>query len=95
MSDRDSRAGKRYADSELLDYLARVHADHDSGLEAAFSAPDREGIPAIMVAPSEGRLLELLLRMIGARRVVEIGTLAGYSAIRMAAALPEDGRLWT
>ena len=95
MSDKDSRAGKRYANEAVLAYLDNVHAAHDPELEAAFAAPEREGIPAIMVAPSEGKLLELLLRMVGAERVVEIGTLAGYSAIRMAAALPAHGKLWT
>jgi caffeoyl-CoA O-methyltransferase len=96
MADKDSRAGQRYDDERLRTYLDRVHAAHDAGLEAAFSAPDEHGeIPAIMVGPSEGRLLELLLRMIAAERVVEIGTLAGYSAIRMAAALPATGTLWT
>jgi caffeoyl-CoA O-methyltransferase len=55
----------------------------------------RAGMPSIQVAPSEGKLLELLLRMVGATKVVELGTLAGYSAIRLARALPADGRLWT
>lgn len=96
MADNDSRAGTRYADQHIRDYLDRVHAAHDDALQAAFSAPgEHSGIPAIMVGPSEGRLLELLLRMVAAERVVEVGTLAGYSAIRMAAALPATGRLWT
>jgi len=52
-------------------------------------------MPEIHVAPSEGRLLELFLRLAHARNVVEIGTLAGYSALWMLRALPEDGHLWT
>ncbi len=52
-------------------------------------------MPSIQVSPSEGKLLALLLRLIGAREVIEIGTLAGYSAICMARALPKDGRLYT
>jgi caffeoyl-CoA O-methyltransferase len=95
MADRESRSGSTYADEEILSYLSRVHAAHDEALEAAFCAPDREGIPAIQVAPLEGRLLGLLVRLAGARKVVEIGTLAGYSAIHMARALPRDGRLYT
>ncbi|MCG8417786.1 MAG: O-methyltransferase [Proteobacteria bacterium] len=95
MSDPDSRTGKRYATEAILAYLDRIHAGHDTGLEAAFTTPEREGIPAIMVSPSEGRLLELILRMIAAKKVVEIGTLVGYSAIRMAAALPAHGKLWS
>ncbi len=96
MADNDSRGGEaQYADAAILDYVQRTHAAHDPGLEHAFSAPDREGMPAIQLGQGEGRLLEILLRMVGARRVVEIGTLAGYSAIRAAHALGEGGRLWT
>ena len=95
MADDSSRAGKRYTTPEILQYLEGVHGAHDAGLAAAFAAPARNDMPAIMVSPSDGRVLELLLRMIGAERVVEVGTLAGYSAIRMAAALPANGRLWT
>lgn len=95
MADEDSRGGTRYADAAVLDWLNRLHAPHDAGLEAAFHAPQAHGIPAIQVGPSEGRLLSLLLRMVGAKKVVEVGTLAGYSAIWLARALPEDGRLFT
>jgi caffeoyl-CoA O-methyltransferase len=52
-------------------------------------------MPEIQLAPAEGRLLELLLRLIQARKVVEIGTLAGYSALWMVRALPPEGHLWT
>lgn len=95
MADLDSRAGKRYTDPELLAWCDRTHAAHDDALRRAFDAPGDHDIPAIQVGASEGRLLELLLRMVGARRVVEVGTLVGYSAIRMARALPADGALWS
>jgi caffeoyl-CoA O-methyltransferase len=52
-------------------------------------------MPAIQLGPPEAKLVGLLLSLIRAERVVEIGTLAGYSAIRMARALPPGGRLWT
>jgi caffeoyl-CoA O-methyltransferase len=52
-------------------------------------------MPAIQLGPSEARLVELLLMLIRAERVVEIGTLAGYSAIRIARAIGSKGRLWT
>ena len=52
-------------------------------------------MPEIQLGPAEGRLLELLLRLINATKVVEIGTLAGYSALWMARALPPGGHLWT
>lgn len=95
MADADSRAGARYASPDLVAYLARVHAPHDAALEAAFTAPEREGLPAIQVAAAEGKLLTMLLRLAGAKRAVEIGTLAGYSALRLARALPEGGRLFS
>jgi len=96
MADRDSRAGTRYSDPAILEYVEKVHAAHDPGLEGAFTSPDRDRMPAIQVGKSEGRLLELLCKMVGARRAVEVGTLAGYSAIRIARALGGDGgRLWT
>ena len=93
MADNDSRAGARYATEDILSYVNRTHASHDAGLAQAFAVP--EGMPAIQVGPSEGRFLYLLMKMIGAKKVVEVGTLAGYSAIHMARALPADGRLWT
>jgi len=95
MADADSRAGTRYATGEVLDWTARVHAGHDAALARAFTEPERSGMPSIQLAPSEGKLLTLLLALAGARTVVEIGTLAGYSALRIARALPEDGRVYT
>lgn len=95
MADKDSRRGNSYASEAIFAYADETHVPHDAGLAAAFDAPSRHGIEAIQVGRSEGKVLGLLLRMIGARRVVEIGTLAGYSAIHMARALPIDGRLWT
>jgi caffeoyl-CoA O-methyltransferase len=93
MADNDSRAGARYTTPEILAYTAKVHASHDTALAQAFAVP--EGIPAIQVGPSEGKLLELLVRLCGAKRVVEVGTLVGYSAIHMARGLPDDGKLTT
>lgn len=95
MADKDSRAGAFYADQAIRDYVHRVHAGHDAGLAAAFSAPERENMPAIQVGQSEGRLIELLVRLAGGRRAVELGTLAGYSAIRLARALGPEGHLWS
>ena len=95
MADKDSRQGARYADRPLLDYTNKVHASHDAGLSAAFDAPGREDIPAIQVGMSEGKTLELLMAMIGATRVVEVGTLAGYSAIRMARGMADGGKIWS
>ncbi len=93
MADHSSRAGERYASAEILEYTARVHARHDAGLARAFAVPD--GVPAIMVGPSEGMLLSLLARLSGARKAVEVGTLLGYSATHLARGMGKDGRLWT
>jgi caffeoyl-CoA O-methyltransferase len=95
MADTDSRQGARYSTPELLAWLEKVHAPHDAALSSAFEAPAREGLPAIQVAPSEGKMLELLMRLCGAKKVVEIGTLAGFSAIRLARGLASGGKLWT
>lgn len=93
MADDVSRTGVRYTTPEILDYTHRVHAAHDPALARAFDVP--EGIPRIQVGPSEGKLLELLLKMAGAKKVVEVGTLVGYSAIRIARALAPGGHLWS
>lgn len=95
MADKDSRAGGAYATPQLLAWLHATHAAHDAPLQRAFDAPDLEGIPAIQVGPQEGRLLTLLMRLVRARRAVEIGTLAGYSAICLARGLEADGHLYT
>ena len=78
-------------DRALEDWLG---AD-DTALRSATAAANRAGMPAIAVAPTQGRMLQVLARAIGARRILEIGTLAGYSAIWLARALPADGRLVT
>jgi caffeoyl-CoA O-methyltransferase len=95
MADAASRSGTTYASTEVVDWLNECHAPHDAALANAFEAPAKHGMPTIMVNPSEAKLLQLLLTMIGAERVVEIGTLAGYSTIRLARALPADGHVWT
>jgi predicted O-methyltransferase YrrM len=67
----------------------------DDSLDAALEANEEAGLPAIDVAPNQGKLLHLLAMMTGARRILEVGTLGGYSTIWMARALPADGRLVT
>jgi caffeoyl-CoA O-methyltransferase len=91
MADQDSREGKRYQTPQIIKYVNDTHAGHDSALAQAFAVP--EGIPAIQVGPSEGKLLYLLMKLVGAKQVVEVGTLVGYSAIHMARALPKDGHI--
>jgi predicted O-methyltransferase YrrM len=67
----------------------------DPILDAALTANAAAGLPAIDVAPNEGKLLYLLAILRGSRRILEIGTLGGYSTIWLARALPADGRLIT
>ncbi|MFM7798505.1 MAG: O-methyltransferase, partial [Planctomycetota bacterium] len=70
-------------------------APQDDALLAATQSAARAGLPEVAVSPAQGRLLEVLARAIGARRVLEVGTLAGYSAIWLARALPPGGELVT
>jgi predicted O-methyltransferase YrrM len=67
----------------------------DPALEAALEASDAADLPAIAVSPTQGKLLQLLAVSIGAKRILEIGTLGGYSTIWLARALPEGGKLIT
>jgi predicted O-methyltransferase YrrM len=67
----------------------------DAVLEAALAASDRARLPQIAVTPNQGKFLMLTAKAIGARRILEIGTLGGYSTIWLARALPADGRLVT
>jgi caffeoyl-CoA O-methyltransferase len=93
MADNDSRAGTRYTTPDILDFVNRTHAPHDAGLARAFAVP--EGVPSIQVSPGDGRLIHVLLKLAGARKAIEVGTLAGYSAIHMARGLATGGRLWS
>ena len=75
------------------EYVASVFASEDGVLLALREDADRAGLPPTAISPDTGRLLQVLLRAIGARRVLEVGTLGGYSAMWMARALPADGRI--
>ena len=75
--------------------LADLLVGHDPALEATLAAQHAAGLPAIEVAPVSGKLLNLLARLGGARRVLEIGTLGGYSTIWLARAVGEAGRVVT
>jgi predicted O-methyltransferase YrrM len=77
----------RYIDEHLV--------PEDPVLKAALAASEAAGMPPIAVTPSQGKLLHLLARIHGARGILELGTLGGYSTIWLARALPEGGRLVT
>lgn len=77
------------------EYVTGLLAPHDEALAGALQASEAAGLPAIQVSPPQGKLLNLLARSIGAKAILEFGTLGGYSTIWLARALPEDGRLIT
>src|SRR5713226_5601711 len=76
-------------------YITELFAEPDAALNAALQASEAAGLPAINVSPPQGKLLQLLAKALGARKILEIGTLGGYSTIWMARALPAGGRLIT
>ena len=74
-------------------YISDLFAPEDDALRSAREEMLREGMPQINVSASEGKLLFILARIIGAKRILEVGTLGGYSAIWLARALPAKGKL--
>src|SRR5690606_30199525 len=75
------------------EYFTELLVRPDAALAGALERSDEAGLPAIAVAPNQGKLLHLLARLQGAQRILEIGTLGGYSTIWLARALPEGGKL--
>lgn len=80
---------------DVDEYITAQFGLHDDELEHALRVSQAAGLPGIQVSAAHGKLLFLLVRAIGARRILEIGTLGGYSAIWLARALPPGGRLTT
>jgi len=83
---------------QIDDYIQDLFAGRtgeDEALVAALDNMQRNGLPAINVSPNEGRLLYILTKMCGAKKVLEIGTLGGYSTIWLARAIPDDGQVIT
>ncbi|MGI3202828.1 O-methyltransferase [Streptomyces sp. GLT-R25] len=80
---------------DVDDYFTGLLAPPDDALTDALNDSDAAGLPHINVAPPQGKLLHLLAVIQGATRILEIGTLGGYSTIWLARALPQDGRLIT
>ena len=81
--------------TDVDEYFVGLLLPSDSALEETLTRSAAANLPPISVAPNQGKLLELLARMQGARRILEIGTLGGYSTIWLARALPSDGSLVT
>ncbi|MDP9323683.1 MAG: class I SAM-dependent methyltransferase, partial [Acidobacteriota bacterium] len=76
-------------------YIAEMLVARDPALDAVLETSAAAGLPAINVSPNQGKLLQIFARLVGARTILEIGTLGGYSTIWMARALPAGGRLVT
>ncbi|MDZ4287233.1 MAG: O-methyltransferase [Prosthecobacter sp.] len=74
-------------------YITDLLLPPDAALAAALASSTAAGLPAISVTPNQGRLLALLAQVQGARTILELGTLGGYSTIWLASALPAGGRL--
>jgi predicted O-methyltransferase YrrM len=81
--------------AEVDRFIGETIVEEDEALRRAVAAAEAAELPSIQVSPPQGKLLQLLVRLLGAKKVLEFGTLGGYSAILMARALPEDGRLIT
>lgn len=81
--------------SDVDRYLSDTFLTPDPTLDQALADAEAAGMPAIAVSPPQGKLLFVLAHALRARRILELGTLAGYSGIWMARALPSDGRLVT
>ncbi len=81
--------------ADVDEYIASMLIPSDPVLEAALQASAEAGLPPHNVSAAQGKFLALQVRALGAKRVLEVGTLGGYSSIWMARALPEGGRLIT
>jgi predicted O-methyltransferase YrrM len=81
--------------TEVDRYITDLLVPPDPALDAALQVSSAAGLPPIAVSPNQGKLLHLLARVQGARKILEIGTLGGYSTIWLARALPAGGRLIT
>ncbi|UDQ82067.1 O-methyltransferase [Erwinia rhapontici] len=81
--------------TQVDQYLVEQLVPQDAALLAALENNQAAGLPAIDVAPNQGKLLNLLAKMVGAKRILEIGTLGGYSTLWLARALPDDGKVIT
>src|SRR5688500_11578499 len=78
---------------EVDNYIESLFSTNDEALDAALRSSEESGLPPINVSANEGRLLHMIAKLSGAKKILEIGTLGGYSTIWLARALPEGGTL--
>jgi caffeoyl-CoA O-methyltransferase len=91
---RVQRLAQQQQTREFIDStLTQMFAPQDEALQAAMDAPRANGMPEIAISPLEGRFLQVLALSVGAKRILEIGALGGYSSVWLARALPPGGRL--
>jgi predicted O-methyltransferase YrrM len=81
--------------TDVDEYIDGLLIGQDEALDHALEASDKAGLPQINISASQGKFLHLVARVHGARKILEFGTLAGYSTIWLARALPADGKLIT
>ena len=81
--------------TEVADFLSGAVIAQDPILEAALTASEEAGLPPVQVEATQGKLLQLFILSIGAKRILEVGTLGGYSSIWMARGLPLGGKMVT
>lgn len=77
------------------EFMEGLFIGEDPKMEAILHHSEESGLPDISISPNQGKLLWLLAKLVGARRILEVGTLGGYSTVWLARALPEDGKLVT
>ncbi len=95
MADPSSRSGGAYGSDAINELITKLYVHEDQAMARALAELGRPGIPQIQVGAADGAILALLLRLVEARRVVEIGTLTGYSALWLLRGMAPDGHLWT
>ena len=88
-----SRDDQRDLLLQIDSYIEELFAPPDPALEGALRRSRESGLPEIHISPNQGKLLRLLAEIAGARRILEVGTLGGYSTIHLARALTEGGTL--
>lgn len=95
MADDASRDGARYGVPKIHQLLEMIYGDPGPAFDDALDTLERVDMPRIQVSANDGRILKLLMRLAQARKVVEFGTLSGYSALWLLAGIGPEGHLWT
>ena len=78
---------------QVDDYISNLLGDEDDVLKQTIQSLEAHNIPQISVSANQGKFLQIMAKLVGAKRILELGTLGGYSTIWMARALPEDGKI--